>query len=167
MLMTSHASIESHASQEKSAIDTFSLMASTYASFSQGLLAYSFLPTCNQHSRTCTNRGFFRVNNPPRQANRDTQPAPHSLAENPLPVPPGLQTDRPRPPIKAAFTVPVHSGKKRGVRCDPGFSTEAETRAERTHGLPGCASRCRSNDLSGASACGRHYALRPVTSTHV
>ena len=54
MLMTSHTSIESHASQEKSAIDTFSLMASTYASFSQGLLAYSFLPTCNQHSRTCT-----------------------------------------------------------------------------------------------------------------
>ena len=80
-------------------------------------------------------------------------------------APTKFHADLPCLSAQAAFIVPIYPGKKRGVRCDPRFSTEAEIRAERTRGLPGCAYQCRSRDLGGASALGRHYALQPVAST--
>ena len=116
---------------------------------------YALRPVTSTHVRK-----FFHAMRLPRCSALRISPA-GAL----LPRPPGLQTDHPRPPSQAAFTVPIYTGRKRGARCDLNASTEVETEAERTRGPPGFASRCKSSDLSGASTCGRYYASCPVTST--
>ena len=91
---------------------------------------YALRPVTSTHVRK-----FFASHAPSR-----THPAQRPSAG---PLGHRFHTDHPRPPVQAAFTDPIYSGKKRGVRRDLNASTEVDAEAERTHGLPGCASRCK------------------------